>query len=103
LTDQERRLVQRVKITDKWDGLWWKLSYLVPCMVIVGIGIWNDSGMVAITGLVIFLVFQGRSEFHQAKQFPVFKGLCERIESTTDANNASQCIVKTAESKNAEG
>ncbi len=96
LTEQERQLLRRVRNASRWDSLWWELSYLIPSFIIVGIGIWNNSAMVTFTGIVVFMVFRARFEIHQAKQFPVFKGLCEKIEAMTTANKASHATSKLA-------
>jgi hypothetical protein len=95
-TEQERRLLGRVRDANRWDSLWWELSYLVPSLIIVGIGIWNSSDVVAFTGIAVFLFFRARFEIHQAKQFPVFKGLCEKIEAMTTANKASDATSEPA-------
>ena len=96
LTDQEQKLLQRVRDANRWDGLWWELSYLVPSMIIVVIGIWNESPAVAFTGMATFLIFRTRFEVHQAKQFPVFKGLCEKIERMMAADQASDATPEPA-------
>ena len=96
LTEEERRLVQRIKLADKWENLWWDLSCLVPCFILVGVGIWNNSLALAFTGLGVYLVFRMRADVHQAKHIPVFKSLCEKVEQTITANKTSDATSELA-------
>jgi hypothetical protein len=86
LTEEERRLLQKVKLADKWETLWWELSCVIPCFILVGVGIWNDSLALAFTGLGVFLFFRLRADVYHARQIPVFKSLCEKFEQTIAAN-----------------
>ena len=85
LTPQERALLARFETTGRWDQLLYDASLLIPAFIIMGVGMRFDSPATTITGMFVYAAFALRSGLHQAKVYPQWKSLIEKLQAQTDA------------------
>jgi hypothetical protein len=74
-------------------GLWHDLSCLIPCTVIVILGVINNSYTAIGTGLFVYLLFWLRSTLYQMKQLPMLISILSKLETaakTADEDESSR-------------
>jgi len=60
LTPEEELALRDIESSSKWDSVTSWLTVLVPCVLLGGIGVWNDSMLiVACAGLTFVLLVTG--------------------------------------------
>ena len=79
LTIEERNLIARIESSGKWDILLYDLSILIPSFIIIGLGIWFNSQVAIIIGMIVYAIFALRSPLYQAKTLPILKSLIRKL------------------------
>lgn len=85
LNEDEKKLVMRVRCSGKWSNLWWDLSYMIPSILLIVVGILQEDAILSFSGLTVWLFFYFHRARYQLKQFPVLKSLFEKISEMTEA------------------
>lgn len=85
LTNDERRLMARIELADKWDYLLHDLSILIPTLVIVGFGIHFDSPAAIISGLVVYGGVRLISSVRQVNMLTVMKSLIRKLQKQKES------------------
>jgi len=84
LTKEERALLLYIEVADKWDYLLQDLSLLIPSSIIIGLGVYYNSPVVIVIGMVVYASFAIRSTFNQVKMLKVLKSLLHKLSLEKD-------------------
>ncbi len=66
--------------TGRYEAMWFELSCLIPCAIIVILGLINDSYVAMGSGLIVYLLFQFRTIAYQTKQLPRLQAIFAKLE-----------------------
>lgn len=82
LTEEERRLVALYRKVPSRPGLRflsWAVE-VIPAALLLIYGLWADKPVFIIAGFLPLLVYSSHRIYMQAKNAPVFKSVCKKIE-----------------------
>lgn len=88
LTKAERRFIYRTLEYTKYDLLWSRACSLLPCSIIAGLGIYDDSAGGALSGLLAYLIIEAYVLYRNIKTFPVLQGICTKLVSVVDESGS---------------
>ena len=88
LTSEEELALRRVVGSPKWGYLTNLLTVLLPCVLIGGIGVWNDSALVVAGGGLTFLMLVVWNLPRQMKQQSHLKSAIQKLNQMRTANKA---------------
>ena len=83
LNPEEKAFIMRIMSAKKYDTLWYELACLVPCTIIIVLGMINDSYIAIALGLVTYLLFRMRSIHDSVSTLPVLQSI---LTKTTTEN-----------------
>ena len=90
LTPEEDVAVQKVLSTGKWDFLLGWGTILLPCGIIVGIGVWQDSCMVMLAGILTLVFILTHSVMRQIQRNEQLKSAVKKLKEKAIANQPPQ-------------
>ena len=76
---EEKQYIAKVMSAGKYDILWYELSCLVPCTVILVLGMINGSYTAIAAGLIVYLLFQARNLHYQSQRLPVLQSIFSKL------------------------
>ena len=81
LTAEERKLLHQMKSPERWGHLTYDLTVMIPCFIIMSLGLYSESTSAVIIGMLVYFVITIRKAVHSDKIVRIMKSLMGKIDT----------------------
>ena len=89
-TAEETNLIKQLESASRWDNLIYDLSVLVPCFIIMGVGLHFGSPLTVVVGMIVYAVIRLRVLINDVRYAPLMKSIFSKVGTHMVANQPGE-------------
>ena len=80
-TKEEVTLVYRMRSGGRWDNLSYDLTIMIPCYIIMALGLYNQSTASVVIGMCVYAILRLRVAYESGKSYPLMESIWSKVET----------------------
>ena len=89
-TEEQKYLIKRLGSASRWDNLLHDLSVLVPCFIIMGVGLHFESPLTVVVGMIVYAVIRLGVLLNDIKSIPLMNSVFSKVWTHMIAHDAPE-------------